>query len=280
VLKLAVLAIAVTAGMLFVRQVHAAAAQLPPVSVEDLNCEKLDFNLANPALIEPGKFDSAQFMKGFTPEMAARLQLSSRIDPNGLCHYRDANRTLSASSSRVVFMGDSITEQWKMGAPDLFTGAVIGRGISGQNTTQMLLRFRQDVLDLDPKVVHIMAGINDINIPSGTTLTKSNIMSMVDLARSHGITVVLGAITPSNHFWLFPDLKPGPQIVALNTWLKDYARRQGVIYVDYYTPLADRSQGLRADLGNEGLHPNRNGYRLMTPLAKAAIARALQSASP
>lgn len=261
-----------------------ARAQAPdarPAAVDDLDCKALDFNLTLAELITPGKTDTAQVMKLFTPDVMQRMQRASKVDPNGLCHYRDVNKTLPPPTRRrVIFMGDSITEQWKMGAPDLFTGDVIDRGISGQNTTQMLLRFRQDVLELRPRLVHIMGGINDIANPTGTSLTRANIMSMVELAKANGITVILGAITPSSRFWMFPDVKPAPAIAALNAWMQDYARANGLIYIDYHTPLADDAQGLRASLGNEGLHPNRLGYAVMTPLAKAAIARALSGTPP
>jgi lysophospholipase L1-like esterase len=268
--------LALVMAVLLAEAAQAQASDTRPATVDDLDCKALDFSLANADLITPGKIDTARILKAFTPDMIQRMQRSSKVDPNGLCHYRDINRALPRPTRRrVIFFGDSITEQWKMGAPELFTGDVIDRGISGQNTTQMLLRFRQDVLDLHPRVVHIMGGINDINTPVGTSLTQANIESMVDLAKAHGIVVILGAITPSSRFWLFPEVKPAPRIAALNAWLKDYARSKGMIYVDYHTPLADGEQGLRADLGDEGLHPNRLGYAVMTPLAKAAIARAL-----
>lgn len=200
----------------------------------------------------------------------------SRIDPDGLCRYREEDRTLPpATSHRVIFLGDSITEAWKPSDPSLFTDDVLDRGVSGETTTQMLARFRTDVIDLHPAVVHIMGGINDIASPSGTSLTRSNIESMVDLARSHGITVILGSVTPSSFFQGSPDKVPGPHIVWLNLWLRNYARRNGLIYVDYCTPLEDSKLGIKDGLSNDGLHPNRLGFEVMTPLARAAIRRAL-----
>lgn len=201
----------------------------------------------------------------------------SKIDPDGVCRYRQENRSLPpATDHRVIFIGDSITEAWKPSVPSLFTGDVLDRGVSGETTTQMLARFRTDVIDLHPAVVHIMGGINDIHNPPGTALTRSNIESMVELARAHGITVILGAITPSSFFQGSPELKPGPHIVWLDRWLRDYAAKNDLIYVDYYTPLQDGKLGIKDGLSNDGLHPNRRGFEAMTPLARAAIADALE----
>lgn len=201
----------------------------------------------------------------------------SKIDPDGVCRYRQENRSLPpATDHRVVFIGDSITEAWKPSVPSLFTGDVLDRGVSGETTTQMLARFRTDVIDLHPAVVHIMGGINDIASPPGTALTRSNIESMVELARAHGITVILGSVTPSSFFQGSPELKPGPHIVWLDRWLRDYAAKNSLIYVDYYSLLQDGKLGIREGLSNDGLHPNRLGFEAMTPLARAAIADALK----
>jgi len=198
------------------------------------------------------------------------------VDPEGVCRYREENRALPpATDRRVIFLGDSITEAWKPSVPALFAGDVLDRGVSGETTTQMLARFRTDVIDLHPAVVHIMGGINDIHSPPGTALTRSNIESMVDLARAHGITVILGSVTPSSFFQGSPDMAPGPHIVWLNRWLRDYAAKNGLIYVDYHAALLDGKLGIRDGLSNDGLHPNRLGFEVMTPLARAAIARAL-----
>ena len=210
----------------------------------------------------------------------------SKIDPDGVCRYREENRSLPpATDRRVIFVGDSITESWKPSIPSLFTGDVLDRGVSGQTTTQMLARFRTDVIDLHPAVVHIMGGMNDISGLSGTALTRSNIESMVELARAHGITVILGAVTPASFFQGSRDKVPGPHIVWLNRWLRDYARKNDLIYVDYHTPLLDGKLGIRAGLSNDGVHPNRLGFEIMTPFARAAIDRAftnraIRSSSP
>ncbi len=256
-----------------------------PGSVDQLDCARLDIDLASvgPDLIKPGIVDPrkafGEAMAGH-PEMRERFAKAQALDPNGLCHYRDANKRLPPrGASRVVFMGDSITEIWGKATPGLFGPSVINRGIAGQNTAQMLARFRHDVVDLKPTVVHIMGGINDINTPSGTTLTLSNIQSMVDIARANGIRVILGSITPSSHFWMFPDLAPSATITALNRRLKAYAQANNIAYVDYYSVLTDAKGGLRTPLSNDALHPNANGFALMTPLAKAAMARATGSAA-
>lgn len=207
----------------------------------------------------------------------ARYMGWAKIDPEGVCRYRQENRALPpATRRRVVFIGDSITESWKLATPALFSGDTLDRGVSGETTTQMLARFRTDVIELKPAVVHIMGGINDIANPPGTALTRSNIESMVELARAHGITVILGAVTPSAFFQGSPQLAPGPHIVWLDTWLRDYAARNGLIYVDYHDPLQDAKLGMKDGLSNDGLHPNRRGFELMTPLARAAIDRALR----
>lgn len=202
----------------------------------------------------------------------------SKIDPDGVCRYREENRSLPpATDHRVIFLGDSITESWKPSIPSLFTGEVLDRGVSGQTTTQMLARFRKDVLDLHPAVVHIMGGMNDVASPSGTALTRSNIESMVELARAHGISVILGAVTPASFFQRSHDKVPGPHIVWLNRWLREYAGKNGLIYVDYHGPLVDGKLGIRDGLSNDGLHPNRLAFEIMTPLAQAAIDRAIES---
>jgi lysophospholipase L1-like esterase len=202
----------------------------------------------------------------------------SRIDPDGVCRYREENRSLPpATDRRVIFVGDSITESWKPSIPSLFTGDVLDRGVSGQTTTQMLARFRTDVIDLRPAIVHIMGGVNDIPGPSGTALTRSNIESMVELARAQGITVILGAVTPASFLQHSPDKMPGPHIVWLDRWLRDYATKNDLIYVDYHSPLVDGKLGIKDGLSNDGLHPNRRGFEIMTPLARAAIDQAFEN---
>lgn len=207
---------------------------------------------------------------------AAREQLFQDL-PN-FARYDAANTTLpppKPGERRVVFMGDSITDSWATIDPQFFARAeFVDRGIGGQTTLQMLLRFRRDVVALKPAVVHIMAGINDIagnTGPMDLPATEANIASMVDLARANGIRVVIASVLPAKDFSWHPGIDPGPKIVALNKWLKSYSRARHLIYVDYYTALDDGALGMRSDLTPDGVHPSLPGYLIMDPLADAAI---------
>jgi lysophospholipase L1-like esterase len=210
-------------------------------------------------------------------------QYEQANDWPGLCRYHDDDQQVRAGPSPdVVFMGDSITESWRRADPAFFTPGRIDRGVSGQTTPQMLARFYQDVIALHPRVVHIMAGTNDLAGNTGATSEeafKNNIAAMVDLAEAHGIAVVLASIPPSDKFAWRPALKPAAEIVALNRWLVDFARQRGLIFVDYTPALATPSGGLRSDLSPDGVHPNKAGYALIEPLALKAIARAEKAGS-
>jgi lysophospholipase L1-like esterase len=195
-------------------------------------------------------------------------QSRSRQDWARLCRFRSENDSAAAAPERprVVFMGDSITENWKMGDPELFEHGVLNRGISGQTTPQMLVRFRSDVIALKPRMVHILAGTNDLAGNTGPNRPqdfKDNIMSMAELARAHGIRVVLASIPPAASFNWRPQLHPASQIQELNRWLRDYASRNGFDYIDYYSVLAAPDGDFKPGLSNDGVHPNREGYRLM-----------------
>jgi len=197
----------------------------------------------------------------------------------GLCRYRADNQALPpATPERVVFFGDSITELWQREAPGFFTADRIDRGISGQTTTQMLARFRADVIDLKPRLVHIMAGTNDIAGNTGpTTLAaiEGNIRSMVELARAHGIAVVLASVPPATRFGWRPAIAPRESIHALNAWLADYARREKLAYVDYHIALEDKNHAFRAEWSGDGVHPNAAGYAVMRGIVERALAGAL-----
>jgi len=201
------------------------------------------------------------------------------LDWGQQCKYRNENRLLSAPSGRrIVFIGDSITEAWKDLDPSLFTSEVLDRGISGQTTGQMLLRFRSDVLDLKPSAVHIMAGTNDIagnTGPTSLTRIQGNIASMVELAKLHGIRVVLASIPPARHYGWRPEVEPIDKISAMNTWLRDYSKAEHVLFVDYFSVLSDDSRALKSSLSEDGVHPNAAGYAVMRPLADAALRQAL-----
>lgn len=201
-----------------------------------------------------------------------------------LQRYRDANARLPAAvpgQPRVVFFGDSITEGWGAeGSAGFFPGkGWLNRGISGQTTAQMLVRFPQDVLALKPQVVVILAGTNDIagnTGPSTQAMIEDNLHAMVDLARAHGIAVVLASVLPVSDYPWLPGTTPAPKVRALNTALKRYADAKQVVYLDYYTPMANAAGGLDAQLAEDGVHPTAKGYAVMAPLAEAAVKRALQ----
>ncbi|WP_368561739.1 GDSL-type esterase/lipase family protein [Pseudoxanthomonas sp. UTMC 1351] len=176
-------------------------------------------------------------------------------------------------------MGDSITEGWYGLTPTFFSTGRVGRGISGQTTPQMLLRFRQDVIDLQPKAVHIMAGTNDIAGNTGPmTLeqTQANLMRMTEQAQAQGIAVILAAVPPASSFPWRPGLETTSKIEALNRWIRDYAQRVGAVYVDYSQVLGDGRGGMRAELASDGVHPNARAYELMRPQAEAALREALK----
>lgn len=193
-------------------------------------------------------------------------------------HYVDSNTAIKKTGERpaVVFFGDSITANWAKSDKQLFRKGWINRGISGQTTSQMLLRFRQDVVDLRPFIVHIMAGTNDVagNTGAGTRQnTIDNIQSMVDLAVANGIKVVLGSIPPSSGFRWKPNVQGSANRIAdLNGWLKSYTESKQIAYADYWSSLSDQFGGMRTDLSSDGTHPNRHGYELMRPIAENAIA--------
>ena len=195
--------------------------------------------------------------------------------------YRNANAELIGARIRpnVVFMGDLITEFWANQPGFARDSARIGRGISGQSNPQILLRFRNDVINLKPRVVHIMAGTNDIAENTGRETDEDiegYISNMVELAQLHGIKVVLASIPPAADFFWHTGLNPAPRIRALNNWLKTYAMQQKLTYVDYWSVLSAPDGGMRRDFSDDGVHPNVNGYLAMEPLAEAAITKALQ----
>lgn len=198
----------------------------------------------------------------------------------GLCHYRAENSSLQRGGPvRVVFMGDSITEYWKSTHPDFFTDGYVCRGVSGQTTAQMLVRFRQDVIALKPQVVHILAGTNDFagnGGPTSVTAVRNNIISMVELARGNDIRVVLGSVPPAGAFPWRPSITdPAPQIVEFNHWLRRFAQQRGLVYVDYHEVLADERDAMKETFADDGVHPNSEAYAVMEPLARRAVQQAL-----
>jgi acyl-CoA thioesterase-1 len=205
-------------------------------------------------------------------------------DYGQLQRYREANLQLHAmpeQKDRVVFFGDSITDGWKL---DKYFGdkPYINRGIGGQTTPQMLVRFRQDVIDLSPTVVVILAGTNDIAGNTGPMLNEdieADLASMAELARVHGIRVVFSSLTPVHNYTPrsqdFFAQRPRERILELNKWLKEYCDNNSVVYLDYFGALVDDKGMMKKDLADDGLHPNDAGYKIMAPLAEAAIAKAM-----
>ncbi len=196
-----------------------------------------------------------------------------------LCRYKSDNEAvLKGTHPTAIFMGDSITEGWGVGDPALFTRGVIDRGISGQTSPQMLVRFYQDVVELHPQAVHIMAGTNDVAGNTGPTSPedfKNNIRAMTDLAAANRIKVVLASILPAERFPWRPDIQPVEQIRELNAWLRQFASEHKLIYADYYSSLTTPSGAFRPELSNDGVHPNSDGYAAMRPIADAALREAL-----
>jgi lysophospholipase L1-like esterase len=206
-----------------------------------------------------------------------------RNDWANLARYRDANARLgppAAGENRVVFFGNSITEAWVPLFPQMFPGKpYVGRGISGQTTPQLLVRFRQDVVALKPKVVVILAGTNDIagnTGPSSLEMIEDNLASMSEIARANGIRVVLSSVLPVYDYPWKPGLQPAPKIIALNAWMKRYAATTGAVYLDYHSAMKDSREGLPPELAKDGVHPTEAGYRIMARLVEPAIAEALR----
>lgn len=201
-----------------------------------------------------------------------------------LARYREADKALpppTASENRVVFMGDSITDFWgRIPGSTFFPGKpYINRGISGQTTPQMLIRFWPDVVALQPKVVVILAGTNDLAGNTGPmTLqdTENNLMSMTDIALQNHIRVVLASVTPAIAFPWRTGIAPADKIRTLNSWIKEYAAKENLVYLDYYSALANSEGGMKANLSKDGVHPNVEGYDTMAPLAQQAITQALR----
>ena len=244
----------------------------------------------HPSAQAPGEMPAA------CPEMATALTALMRNDVRlrdwaNLARYREANRTLAAPSNsepRVVFMGDSITDAWQQPRyGGFFPGKpYVDRGISGQTTPQMLLRFRPDVIDLKPKAVVILAGTNDIAGNTGPMTNEEiqgNLASMSELAHANGIKVVLASVTPVSAYHVpsptaIPQTtaRPMARIHALNQWMKTYAAAHGAVYLDYFSAMTDSTGLMRTELTEDDLHPNAKGYAIMGPLAEAAIAKGLR----
>jgi lysophospholipase L1-like esterase len=219
--------------------------------------------------------------------LGAALCLSSQFtnaqDWPNLKRFQEENAKLAApaaNETRVVFMGNSITEGWKNSSPEFFNGRpYINRGISGQTTPQMLIRFHQDVVNLKPKVVVLLCGINDIagnTGPSTLEMIQDNIAAMAEIARANKINVVLSSVLPAFDFPWKPGMEPANKVIALNTWIKAYAAQHKLIYLDYFSAMKDERNGLSEELAKDGIHPTKKGYAIMEPLAEKAISQAMK----
>jgi len=205
-------------------------------------------------------------------------------DWSNLNRFKEENSKITVldfkHQNRVVFMGNSITEGWINKRPDFFyEKKYINRGISGQTTGQMLVRFRQDVIDLKPIAVVILAGINDIaqnTGPYSLEATSGNIFSMCELAKQNGIKVIICSVLPASEFPWRPGLEPAQKVLQLNSVLKLYAEKSKFLYVDYFSAMVNEKMGLKKELGSDGVHPNEAGYEIMEPILEKIISKALK----
>jgi lysophospholipase L1-like esterase len=208
-----------------------------------------------------------------------------RTDWANLKRYADQNTKLPAVASgekRVVFMGNSITEFWTTTDADFFkkNKSFIGRGIGGQTTPQMLVRFRDDVINLNPSVVVILAGTNDIAGNTGPVTLENifgNIRSMAEIAKASKIKVVICSVLPVYKYSWSPNLEPADKIIALNAMLQSYSKNNKIVYVDFHSVMADEKKGLKSEYSPDGVHPNLAGYKIMDDLVEKAISTALKS---
>lgn len=229
--------------------------------------------------------DLARLQRHLEAQMVTVQQVDQKrdADPDGLKRYADADSKILPPTKlpRVVFLGDSITDAWRLN--EYFIGRdFINRGIGGQTTLQMIARFRQDVAGLNPKAVIVLAGTNDIAAGIDARQIEENLATIGDLAKAHGIKVALASILPVSDYHKDADphfemtlTRPPTTIQAINNWMRGYCQMQGFAYVDYYSAMVDSAGRMQADLSDDGLHPNAKGYRVMSPVALEAIGRAL-----
>lgn len=214
-----------------------------------------------------------------------KIQLVPNEDWANLKRYRKENTTLKVPTkkeNRVVFLGNSITQNWTRDHGIFFEKkpSFVNRGISGQTSSQMLLRFRPDVIELNPKVVVISAGTNDIAGNRGPiTINRiaGNIFSMAELAKNNGIKVILASVLPASSYSWSPSIVPADKIIELNKLIKNYAKENKIFYLDYYTPMVNENKGLKKELGRDTVHPNVKGYEVMEPLIIEALKKVLKS---
>jgi lysophospholipase L1-like esterase len=214
---------------------------------------------------------------GERPNTAPALQPPLLLtDWPWLARYRDENAKLIASGAKVdtVFLGDSITEGWVRADAEFFAKGNVGRGISAQTTPQLLVRMHADVITLKPRTVHIMAGTNDIAHNTGPMTaqeSQANLMAMCEIAKAHKLRIVLGSVPPASKYWWRPEVSPKPEALALNEWMRGYAKQIGAKYADYAAVLTDASGNVKLDLAKDEVHPTAAGYAAMRTVAEAAI---------
>jgi len=257
---------------------QAAAPPAAPQTAETPGVSTMTTPALNPMLKTPPA--------ELPPQQIAAMQ-KMLSDWAQLSRYRDENAKLgdpAPGQKRVVFYGDSITDLWGRRAGKFFPDQPwINRGIGGQTTPQMLVRFEQDVIALKPEAVVILAGINDVAGNTGVeTLPEieSYFQAMVDLAKTNRIRVVISAVLPTKAFWWNKGVDPRDEVTALNLWLQQFASEQGLVYLDYYTAMVAPDRGIRDDFSKDGVHPNDAGYAVMEPLARTAVEKALAAPKP
>jgi lysophospholipase L1-like esterase len=255
-------------------------AQARQIRRRSLIAGSLGAALALPALVTEARASDLCAKKPGTPPALEPERLLS--DWAWLARYREENTRLLASGTKVhtVFLGDSITEGWRDSQPEFFATGNVCRGISAQTTPQMLVRMHADVVALYPRVVHIMAGTNDIAFNTGPMSvddTKRNIMALCDVARANKIRVVLGSIPPAAFFPWRPGLETAGTIMALNGWIRGYAKGTGATYADYHSAMSNEKHGMKPGLAIDEVHPSAEGYAVMQPIATAAIAASLRA---
>ena len=231
------------------------------------------------AFVASGPVDPAVMASWLEPEKVREREAKAAYrlvnDWADLGRYRDANAMLAGREVRTVFIGDSITEAWPLADPDLFSDDVVGRGISGQTSPQILLRLMPDAIALKPRSIHLMCGINDIAGNTGPTTPqdfKNAMAAMAALVRSAGVQLIIGSITPTAGFPWRSDLPdPRPRIRELNLWLQDLANTYSGDFADYHAVLSTPDDRLRPDLTRDGVHPLAAGYQLMRPVIKTVL---------
>ena len=212
--------------------------------------------------------------------VTTQTQANNEDWPN-LAYFHNKNISLGSpieNEKRIVFMGDSITEEWSNLYPSFFSNrSYINRGIGGQTTPQMLLRFKPDAIDLHPHIIVLLAGINDVagnTGPSTVKMITDNIFSMAELAMNKDVKIILSSILPANAFpWNDAIENVSSTIISINSLMKDYALSNGIVYLDYYSPMVDENEGLNSDYTEDGVHPNKEGYKVMSGLAEKTISQ-------